>query len=96
MPTVGLRIRKRKPEKVRLFEFSEDQIRAMAEMEHARWNVERLLNGWRLGERDAEKKTTPYLVAWDDLPDDIKRYDVDAVKRIPDMLKEYGYEVVPK
>ncbi|HUT91460.1 MAG TPA: RyR domain-containing protein [Thermoguttaceae bacterium] len=93
---VGLRIRKRKPEKVQLYKFSKDQIRTMAEMEHARWNVERLLNGWRLGERDAEKKTTPYLVAWDDLPDDIKRYDVEAVERIPEMLKGYGYEVVPK
>jgi len=93
---VGLRIRKRKPEKVQLFEFSDDQIRTMAEMEHARWNVERLLNGWRLGERNAEKRTTPFLVAWDDLPDEIKGYDVDAVKRIPEMLKEYGYEIVPE
>lgn len=26
--------------------FTEDEVEIMAEIEHARWNVERLLDGW--------------------------------------------------
>jgi len=68
----------------------------MAEMEHGRWNVERLLDGWTFGEkRDHQKKKSPYLVPWPDLPDDIKKYDRDAVKGIPGKLKKLNYEIIP-
>jgi hypothetical protein len=72
-----------------------DKIERMAEIEHGRWNVERLLAGWTLGSKDVEKKTSPYLVAWSDLPESIKDYDRNAVRAIPRMLAELGYEIVP-
>lgn len=62
------------------------QIETMSEIEHARWNVERLLNGWRLGERDPEKKLSPYLVGWAVLPDDIREWDRETVRRVPEYL----------
>jgi hypothetical protein len=67
----------------------------MAEIEHGRWNVERLLSYWSLGERNIDKKTSPYLVSWSDLPESIRKYDRQAVVEIPNLLKRYGYEIVP-
>ena len=74
--------------------FTNDEIETMAEMEHARWNVERLLDGWKLSEkRDALKKTSPYLVGWTDLPEDVKELDRDPVRKIPEFLAKVGLEV---
>ena len=45
-------------------EFTDEEVELMAEMEHGRWVVERLQEGWRYGSRrDPEKKVSPYLVA---------------------------------
>jgi hypothetical protein len=66
----------------------------MARLEHARWNAERLLDGWHYGPKDVLNKVTPYLIAWDDLDDDIKTYDYDPIKNFPELLLEIGYEIV--
>jgi RyR domain len=66
----------------------------MAEMEHARFNVERLLGGWTLGpQRDREKKISPTLVAWSELPEIEKNKDRQAVQAIPELLKQFGLEI---
>lgn len=90
----GLRVRYVGNAQVQLKKFSPDQKERMAEMEHGRWNVERLLDGWTLGEKDVERKKSPYLVAWADLPEDVKKWDYDAVLSIPEKLKKLGYEIV--
>jgi hypothetical protein len=63
------------------------------EEEHERWVAERLQEGWRSGPRDPEKKMTPYLVDWDQLADEIREYDRDAVRGIPGILAEVGLEI---
>ncbi|MBN1567182.1 MAG: hypothetical protein JXA73_05020 [Acidobacteria bacterium] len=99
MKAVGLKIRKAAGP-VQLVDFAKpefkDKLEIMAEMEHARWNVERLAAGWKLGPKDVEKKISPYLVSWSELPDNIKKYDRDAVIAIPRMLAEFGYEIVSR
>jgi len=75
-------------------DFTDEQIEIMAEMEHGRWVVERLKAGWRLGERkDEEQKISPYLIAWDRLPDDVKDYDRQAVRNYPRVLRRAGLGV---
>ena len=70
------------------------RLRELAEMEHGRWNVERLMQGWRFGEKkDSVKKISPYLVPWEELSEEIKGYDIDGVKNLPKVLKEAGLEV---
>jgi hypothetical protein len=77
-----------------LIEFTEDEIEIMAEMEHARWNEERLGDGWRWGKkRNTAKKTSPYLVDWSELPEDAKERDRQAVRNIPEFLARVGLEV---
>lgn len=85
-----VKVQNRKPEKVL---FTDAQIEKMAELEHDRWNKERWAAGWKLGPRDPKNKQSPYLVAWEELPDDIKEYDRDAVRAIPEILARAGFEV---
>lgn len=69
-------------------------LKEMAKLEHARWNAERLLDGWKFGPKDVLNKRTPYLIPWDELDDDIKPFDYDPIIRFPELLLKIGYEVV--
>ena len=70
------------------------EVERMAELEHGRWNIERLRDGWRYGrQRDDSRKIHDCLVSWHDLPDDIKRYDREAVRAFPEILEKAGLEV---
>jgi ppGpp synthetase/RelA/SpoT-type nucleotidyltranferase len=71
------------------------EVERLAEMEHGRWNVERLLAGWRWGaERDPGRRTNPSIAPWSKLSEEVKRQDRDAVAAIPALLAAVGYEVV--
>jgi hypothetical protein len=80
-----------------IFEFKDsdlDKIEQMAEMEHGRWNAERLKDGWRFGKpKDENKKIHPCIVPWTELPDDIKPFDRNAVKLFPAILAKAGLEI---
>ncbi len=69
-------------------------VKRLAEMEHGRWNVERLLRGWRFAEKkDVLKKRSPYLVPWDALSEEIQGYDIQAIEGLPQTLRTAGFEV---
>jgi hypothetical protein len=79
---------------VRLIEFSPDEVEQLAQMEHGRWAVERLLGGWKYGlSRDPESKLNPLLVPWDALPDDVKAWNRQAVRAIPASFAGLGLEI---
>jgi hypothetical protein len=71
------------------------EIETMARMEHERWVWERLMSGWIYapGAKVFEKKTSPHMVPYDQLTDDIKEYDRETVRLIPELLASIGYEV---
>ncbi|MFH2057651.1 MAG: RyR domain-containing protein [Pseudomonadota bacterium] len=95
LSSVGLSARKKDMENYSAFEgFSEGQVLHMAEMEHARWNIERLKDGWTLGVKDVEKKKSPYIIPWNELTDEIKKYDIDTINNIPEFLDSVGYEII--
>jgi ppGpp synthetase/RelA/SpoT-type nucleotidyltranferase len=76
------------------FEFSDQEVEIMAEMEHGRWVAERLKEGWKWStERHIEKQTSPSLVAWSQLPDDVKEWDRIAVRKIPALLAAIGMQI---
>ena len=75
--------------------FSEEQIEALARLEHERWVEERLSAGWTLAEkRDHLAQTSPYLIPYDELPDRIQEYDRDPVRQIINLVKIAGLKVV--
>jgi hypothetical protein len=91
---VGCAVRPVSDRRIALMAFSDDEIETMAEMEHGRWNAERLLRGWRWGSRrDEGARRNPNLVAWSELPDAVRDWDRSTVRRIPQYLAEVGLEV---
>jgi ppGpp synthetase/RelA/SpoT-type nucleotidyltranferase len=95
----GYAVRKKDKSKIKYPKFAESkvitsEVEIMAEMEHGRWNVERLKDGWKRGEpKDVSKKISPYLVPWKDLPDKTKEYDRKAVREWPIIFKAVGLEI---
>jgi hypothetical protein len=76
-------------------EFSPEEVEIMAELEHGRWNVERLLDGWKWGPiKDVANKISPYIIPWTGLPEEMKEYDRDAARQIPHLLEQVGMEVI--
>jgi hypothetical protein len=72
-------------------------VERMAELEHGRWNIERLRAGWRFGiPRNNDKKIHDCLVAWEKLPDDIREYDRTSIRAFPEILSKAGLEVFRK
>lgn len=84
----------RNRKKIALKKFAKSEIEIMAQIEHGRWNVERLLNGWTLGqEKDISKKISPYIVGWKELPEAVKELDRQMVPTIPKILAKVGLEI---
>jgi len=70
-------------------------VERMAELEHGRWNIERLRDGWRFGRlRDDDRKLHDCLVSWENLPESIRQYDRNAVRAFPGILAKAGLEIV--
>jgi hypothetical protein len=67
------------------------QRELLAEMEHGRFNVERLLRGWRSGSRDTGRFLSPHLVPWAQLTPEYRAYDHAIIADLPDALREAGY-----
>lgn len=76
------------------FTFLPVEIELLAELEHGRWNAERLLNGWRYGPvKDVTNKINPFIIPWKELTDRIKQYDRDAIVAFPRILAGAGLEI---
>lgn len=74
--------------------FTEAEFEILAEMEHDRWTLEKISNGWIYGpEKDVKLKTTPFLVHWHELSDIKKSRDRDIASKIPDYLEKFGLEL---
>jgi len=90
----GYSLRKSEEKSITPVTFSEEQIEIMAEMEHGRWIVERIRQGWRYGKiKNIEKKISPYLIPWDQLSKEVQGWDRDPIRKLPQMLAEFGYEI---
>jgi hypothetical protein len=70
------------------------QVDLLAEMEHGRFNYERLRAGWWLGgTRHVSRLISPYLTPWSELEEGVKQWDRDAVRAIEGALSEAGWGV---
>lgn len=78
----------------RMFNFKPDEIERLAIMEHEGWVSEKMSKGWAYGEKkDDFKKLSPYIIPWDELTEDIKEIDRQAVRNIPELLAMVGFEL---
>ena len=76
------------PNKEELISALNENLELLAEIEHLRWNATQFLAGWQYGpgKKDPERLTHPYLVSFDELAEEIKQFDRDAVMNIPELI----------
>jgi RyR domain len=76
------------------FTFTPDDLELLAQHEHTRWMNARLEAGWRYGvPRDDAKKIHDQIKPWEQLDQDNREKDRNAVREIPDMLALAGYRI---
>lgn len=74
-----------------------EEIEIMARLEHQRWLVEKWEAGYVYGPRkDDTLKLHPSLLAWEALPPGEQEKDIQAVKLIPELLDQAGFELYRK
>lgn len=73
--------------------FSDAEVEILGEIEHERWVAEKRLAGYTLGPRDHDKKTSPYLVDWQDLSEEVKEWDRQPVREIPVFMAAASFEI---
>jgi ppGpp synthetase/RelA/SpoT-type nucleotidyltranferase len=78
---------------IQVYELTPAEIELLAEMEHGRWVIQRLLDGWTLGPRNEQEKQRPSLVGWHELHEEDKRKDRESVQNLPRLLMEIGFEI---
>jgi hypothetical protein len=95
LKVVGCRIVPLTDWSAELVEFTQKEVEIMAEMEHDRWCEERLRGGWSyaLAPKDIPKKTSPHLITWEGLSEEIKEYDRNTVREMPAYLARTGYRI---
>lgn len=68
---------------------NEAERRHLARLEHASWNVDRWLDGWRYGAvRDSSRLIHNCLCDFDDLSEEIQEYDFDQVAAVEQLLAD--------
>ena len=96
LTVLGLRLEERpagKPEDELVAAF-EAKIDYLAELEHGRFIVERLLSGWTSGVRDPARFVSPHLLPWTELSDEAKGFDRDVMRNLPIVLAHNGLGAV--
>lgn len=83
----------RKEPLIHVPEFSVEELDMLSEMEHERFNAERLQRQWRMGPRSSGKRTTPFLVPWRDLTQEWKDVDRVMVECVPRVLATAGWKI---
>ncbi len=79
----------------RVSAFTASEVECLAILEHRRWLRERQRAGWSYGAaKDVERRLSPYLVPWEELPDRAKEWNRSAVRSIPNLLASVNLAVV--
>lgn len=77
------------------FSFTAEEIERLARIEHRRWLEERKADGWTYAPaRDDAAKQHPNMVEWQQLNEDERGKDRDAVRALPNILADAGFQIV--
>ena len=81
----------------RVDSISDEDALKLAKIEHRRWFAERRLAGWQWGaQKNVEARTNPNMVPWSKLKPDVQKYDLDAVRLIPELVRLDGQVIYRK
>ncbi len=69
-------------------------VELLAQNNHDIWAAERIRQGWSYGtKRDDEKKETPCLVPYEELPESEKNYDRNTAVGVLKHILALGYKI---
>ncbi len=72
----------------------QELMETLAEHVHDEWMRGRIAAGWTYGpKRDDDKKQTPCLVAYQELPEEEKEYDRHTAMSTIQFILESGYKI---
>ena len=71
-------------------------LEQLSVLEHQRWLLDKLSNGWSLGKLDVQLRHHPDMVPYEQLDESVKDYVRASLRNIPTYLKEIGYELYRK
>jgi hypothetical protein len=77
----------------RVHEFTSSELDMLSEMEHERFNAERLQRQWKMGARDSDQKRTPFLVPWEELSAEWRDVDRVMVECVPRALARNDWKI---
>jgi hypothetical protein len=77
----------------RQFAFTAAETEQLAEQEHERWMQERQAQGYVPGP-DRAARQHPDLVPWADLNENARNKDRNAVREIPSILQQAGFQII--
>ena len=75
------------------FAFDDGELQLLARLEHERWMEERTAQGFEPGPA-RHGRVRPDLVPWDRLSDETRARNIQAVRRIPELLARVGFQVL--
>ena len=79
------------------FSFSAEDMTSLSVLEHDRWMRKLIADSWKPGPvKDISRKVHPLLVPWDQLSEEDREKDRNAVRAIPSLLARSGYAIVPR
>lgn len=76
------------PKEITAFDLDDsEEIERLANLQHSRWMLDRMLNGWSYAKvRDNQARKHDCLVPYDDLEENIKEYDRAMVRQIASIV----------
>jgi hypothetical protein len=77
----------------KLIALEADEIERLARWEHERCCNVKARGGWTCGPYNEKKKRNPNLVAWEKLPEDVRKLNRRMVANIPALLARAGFEI---
>ncbi len=76
------------------FAMSEAEVERLAQLEHERWAQELRTEGWAYGPtRDPDQRINPYLVAWNELPEEIRQRNCQSARGFPNLMARAGFRL---
>ena len=75
--------------------FTAKEVEFLSEMEHQRWRLEHEAEGWVYApDRDDGRMRHPLLVPWEELPEPVKDWNRETIRRLPDFVARAGFIIV--
>lgn len=86
--TISCFVAKQSEGRIPVKQFTDEELDNLSELEHERYNAERLQNQWHLGIRDEGQRSNPFLVPYADLAPEWENVDREMVKAYVSALPE--------